>query len=67
MQRLRARGIELVVYEPTMDGEIFYGSRLIKDVEEFKKLSDVIIANRHSVDLNSVLSQIYTRDLFGSD
>ena len=67
IKKIKAEGIEVVIYEPAMEENEFFNSLVIKNINDFKNMSDVIVANRMCVDLDDVINKVYTRDLFGSD
>jgi UDPglucose 6-dehydrogenase len=67
MKRVKAKGIEVVIFEPALTEEQFFGSQVIRDLKEFKLKSDLIVANRMTADIKDVAHKVFTRDLFGSD
>ena len=67
MKRIKAKGIEVVIYEPVLEENVFFNSKVIKDLNEFKKISNVIVANRLTDDIQDVKNKVYTRDLFNSN
>lgn len=67
MKRLKSKGIKVVVYEPMLKKDEFFGSKVVRDLEYFKQQCDIIVANRQTADLTNVIDKVYTRDLYGSD
>ncbi len=67
MKRIKAEGIEVVIYEPELEENEFFNSRVMTNLNEFKQISDVIVANRLSDDIQDIVEKVVTRDLFGKD
>jgi UDPglucose 6-dehydrogenase len=67
MKRIKARGVEVLVHEPALDSETFFGSEVVTDLEDFTHRCDVIIANRRAEELADVEEKVYTRDIYGRD
>jgi UDPglucose 6-dehydrogenase len=67
MRRIREQGVEVVVYEPTLDDAAFLGAEVVRDLDEFKSRADVIVANRRTEALDDVAAKVYTRDIYGRD
>ena len=67
MKRLKAKGVQVMVYEPSYDGDLFFNSNVIKDLDQFKRDSEIIISNRYHLELSDVQNKIYTRDIYKRD
>lgn len=67
MKRLKAKGLEVIIYEPALEEDMFYRSRVVRDLDQFKSEADLIVANRLTDDICDIAEKVFTRDLFGAD
>ena len=67
MKRIKAKGIAVIIYEPTLEQDEFFNSKVIKNLDDFKNICDVVVANRLSNDIRDIQDKVYTRDIFNSD
>ena len=67
MKRIKSKGIEVIVYEPSLSDVTFFNSKVIKDLKQFKIKSDIVVANRMTNEIEDIIEKVYTRDIFNSD